>query len=86
MQEVKVFSNSGKGTSCSCPSILCSVSLLTRTKLTKMLIKALIISVNCKWFHTAPIFFTFELETEPKRYVQNFAENKTWDSHICCDI
>ena len=79
------FSNSGKTTSCSGPSILCLMSLQTRTKSTKPLIKAFLIAGNYKWFHTAPIFLAFKLGNGPKRYLQNFAENKICVSHTCYD-
>ena len=64
MQEVKIFSNSGKGTSCCGPSILYSIFLQTRTMLTKSLIKAFSILVNCKWDHPTPIFYHLSLKLD----------------------
>ena len=64
MQKLKSFRYQWKRTSCSDPSILCSISLQTRTNLTKPLIKAFLIAVNCKWFHTTPIFYQLSLKLD----------------------
>ena len=56
-KKLKSFRYQWKRRSCSGPSILYSISLQTKTNLTKPLTKAFLIAVNCKWFHTAPIFF-----------------------------